>query len=55
MIYPGSVSSSVTDSLKEFSVEGNVVKSRDEDFFTFFDKKYSRSLSFVATLPNQTQ
>lgn len=54
-IYPGSISSSVTASLKEFSVEGNAVKGRDEDSFTFFDKKYSRALSFVATLPNQTQ
>jgi hypothetical protein len=54
-IYPSAVSSSVTENLKEFAVEGDSVKGRDEDSLTFFEKTYSRSLSFVAPLPKEKQ
>jgi len=53
MYHPSGFQTSGINTLKDYSVENDVVKGRDEDKTDFSGKEYKRSVSFVARLPEK--
>ncbi|MFY9557573.1 MAG: hypothetical protein WAV20_03885 [Blastocatellia bacterium] len=50
---PSQFQTSGINTLKDYSVENNIVRSRDEDRTTFDGHEYKRSVSFIARLPEK--
>ncbi len=48
--YPGPYQESTTNTLKEFKVEGDIIRAVDEDKGDLSDGRYQRSVKFVAAI-----